>query len=210
VTLDWQIGAIIGVTGIVFTVIFFYLSRREKVEIKYANMQVQLRPVNNGMMDKEAKTKWGRNQLEISEASGIHIECSFSLLYAKGMRDRYISEIWLEFDKHLWKKLKPYFEVYLRVGKASQGELPKLELGKPQLLGIDAWFPARRTFTEEEHKELDDIVQKLLHRYKIGWRDTYGKTQWKTIHQLREIRNMLYSGRAKRLELFRKRIFWKL
>ncbi len=164
-TLSWQLASlIIGALGIATMVTIFLFSRREKVEIEYANMSVQL---------------------EINKATGIRIECAFSLLYVKGTRDHYVSEIWLEFDKHLWKKLEPYFEVPLKAC-FNQDALPKLELGKLKWLGNNLFCPARRALTVEEHKELDDIVQKFLHRYKIGWKDTYGKTQWKIIHQLRE------------------------
>lgn len=168
--MDWQIaGPIIGVLiSILVSVVLYYFSHKEKLEIKYSNMNAQLK---------------------INDATGIQVDCAFSLLYMKGTRDCYVSEIWLELDKHLWKKLKPYFEVYLKISRGfSQDKLPKLELGKPQCLGVDMWFPARRVFSEEERKEIDDIVQKLWHRYKIGWKDTYGKVHWKTVHQLREIR----------------------
>jgi len=165
----WQIAVpIIG--AVAGSALFYYLSHREKVEIKYANMIVQLLETNETTTD-------------------IKIECTFSLLYAKGTRDCYISETWLELDRRLWKKLRKYFEeVPLRMGGIpGPNGLKKLELGKPQPLGIDLSSRARKVITDEEHKELDDLVQKLWQRYKIGWKDTYGKTHWKTINQLREI-----------------------
>ena len=169
--LFWQIaGPIIGLIGIVAMVALFLWPRREKVEIKYANMYVQLLETN--------KT-----------TTGIKIECTFSLLYARGTRDCYISETWLELDKRLWKSLRVYFkEVPLRMGGIPCPDgLKKLELGKRQPLGIDSSSRACRVITDEEREELDNLVQKLWYRYRIGWKDSYGKTHWKTINQLREL-----------------------
>lgn len=170
-TLFWQISSpIFALLAIAVTLVLFIYRRREKVEIKYANIYVQLLETN--------KT-----------TTGIKIECTFSLLYTRGTRNCYISETWLELDKRLWKSLRVYFEeVPLRMGGIpSPDGLKKLELGKPQPLGIDLSSRACRVITDEERKELDKIAQKLWHRYKIGWKDTYGKTHWKTIHQLKEI-----------------------
>jgi len=173
--LFWQIvGPIIGAIGSGFLI--HYLTHREKVEVKHANMLAKLK------MDKDTH---------------IHIEYSFALFYTKGTRDQYIGQIWVEFDKHLWKKLKRYFNIPLIFGGVPMpmsdglghgpGDERKLELGKPQWFGSTWSFPAWRTLTEGESKNVDDLLHKLWHRYKIGWKDTYGKTHWKTIHQLKEI-----------------------
>jgi len=168
----WQIvvpiiGAVAG------SALFYYLSHREKVEIKYPNMVVQLLETNG-------------------TTTVIKMECTFALLYSKGTRDCYVSETWLELNRRLWKRLRPYFEVPLKMGGIPTPDgLVKLELGKPQWLAIDWSFPARRMITEEERKELDDLIQKLWYQYEIGWGDTYGKTQRKSIHQLREIQKIL-------------------
>ena len=167
----WQIVApIIG--AVAGSALFYYLSHREKVEIKYANMSVQL---------------LGENET----TTGIHIEYSFRLLYAKGTRSLYISETQLKFDKKLWKKLRPYFEIPLEINVPPDSVEPKrLQTGKPLDFG-EGWAFAihkGKVISWEEREELESIAQKLWHRYKIGWKDTYGKTHWKTINQLRAIR----------------------
>lgn len=166
----WQIvvpiiGAVAG------SALFYYLSHREKVEINYATMLAILKT---------------------DEGAGIKIECSFTLLYTKGTRDHYVSQIWLELHRRFWEKLFPYFEIPLKI-TFNQDEQPKLEPGKPKWLGFDWWCPARKSkvVSQEKYKNLEDITQKLWHRYKIGWKDTYGKTQTKTINQLKEIQELL-------------------
>jgi len=47
---------------------------------------------------------------------------------------------------------------------------------------------------EEEREELNNLVQELWHRYKIGWKDTYGKTHFKSINQLRDIEKSFKKG----------------
>lgn len=167
--LFWQIAApIIGLLGIGATVFLVLWARREKVEITYTNMFVQLKT---------------------NEATGIQFEYWFSLIYVRGTRDHYVSKIFIEFNKHPWKKLSASFAMPISICKGI-GNLDtpvKLELGKPTQFGHDDFFPARRAISEEEQKEFDSLVQKLWHRYEIGWKDTYGKTHWKTIHQLKEI-----------------------
>ena len=169
--MDWQIIiSLVTLALVIFTIVWGtgLWIRRGKLTITYPQMLVKL---------------------ETGKSTDIKIMCTFSLLYAKGTRDCYISETWLELDRRLWKKLRKYFEeVPLRMGgiPGSNG-LKKLELGKPQPLGIDLSSRARRVITDEERKELDELVQKLWQRYKIGWKDSYGKTHWKTINQLREI-----------------------
>ena len=155
--LFWQIaGPIIGT--LVVGALLHYLSHREKVEIKYATMLAILKA------DKDV---------------GIKIECSFTLLYTKGTRDHYVNQIRLELDKRIWEKLFPYFEIPLKI-TFNQNEQPKLELGKPRHLGFDWWCPVRKdkVLDQKKHKEIEDLVQKLWHRYKIGWKDTYDKTHW--------------------------------
>ena len=144
----------------------YHLSHREKLELKHANMSAQLKT---------------------GEVTGIELKCWFSLLYTKGTRDCYLEEISLELDKHTCEKLRTYFEGYIKMSKGVESPKAKLEIGKPQWFGFEDFFPARRALTEEERKELDDVVQKLWHRYRIGWKDTYGKPHWKTIHQLKDI-----------------------
>ena len=164
-----SIEIILSLIGIVLllvaTVYGVWWRCREKVEIKYPNMLATLKTERN---------------------AGIKIEYSFALLYTKGTRDYHVSQIWSELDKQLWERLFPYFEVPLRI-TFNQDELPKLEPGKPKWLGFDWWCPVRKGITKQELQELDGIVQKLWYHYKIGWKDTYGKTRWKTINQLREL-----------------------
>jgi hypothetical protein len=164
--LFWQIaGPIIGVLGISVAVWLFLLSHREKVAIEFPNMLAQLKT---------------------NEANGIQFEYSFSLIYVRGTRDRYVSEICVEFDKSSWKKLNPHFKLPLRITRGfGHDELSKLEVGKPKQFGYDDFFPARKVISEEECEELDNLVQELWHRYKIGWKDTYRKTHWEMINQLR-------------------------
>ena len=169
--MDWYlIISLATLVLVIFTIVWGtgLWVRREKITITYPQMLVKL---------------------ETGKSTDIKIKCTFSLLYAKGTRDCYISETWLELDRRLWKKLRKYFEeVPLRMGGIpGPNGLKKLELGKPQPLGIDLSSRARRVITDEERKELDDLIQKLRQRYKIGWKDSYGKTHWKTINQLREI-----------------------
>lgn len=168
-TLFWQIA--IPVTATIFiSALLYYLSHREKVEIKHANMSAQL---------------LGENET----TTGIRIQYSFSLLYTKGTRSRYISETRLKFDKKLWENLRPYFHIPLEIDEPPDLlELTRLEIGKPMPLGGGWEFAARKDkiISQEERKELECVTQKLWYRYKIGWKDTYGKSRWKTINQLRE------------------------
>ena len=151
--------------------LFYYLSQREKVEVTYANMIAHLLETNGTI-------------------SGITVECEFSLLYSKGTRERYISETRLELDKQVWGKLRSYFNELPRwIGgiPCSEG-LKELKRGKPEIFGIDFSSKASRVITNEEREELDDLVQELWHRYRIGWKDTYReKNRWKTINQLKEL-----------------------
>ncbi len=170
-TLFWQIAApIIGLLGIGVMVTLFLWPRREKVVITHPNMLIELKT---------------------NDAVGIQFEYWFSLIYVKGVRNRYVSEIWVELDKKIWGKVNSHFKTPLRLSRLfSQEELVKLELGKAEHFGLDAFFPARSVLAEEEYEELDNLVQRLWHQYKIGWKDTYGKTQLKTIHQLRELNKL--------------------
>lgn len=150
--------------------LFYYLSHREKVELKYANMIARLLETDGTI-------------------NGITVECSFSLLYSKGTRERYISETRLELDNQVWKKLRSYFDKLPRwIGGIPCAEgLKELKLGKPETFGIDTSSKTSRAITDEEREELDNLVQELWHRYRIGWTDTYRKKiRWKTINQLKE------------------------
>ena len=134
-------------------------------------------------------------QLKANEANGIQFEYSFSLIYMRGTRDRYVSEICIEFDESSWKKLNPHFKLPLRMSKGfGHDVLSKLEIGKPKQFGYDDFFPARRVIIEEEREELDNLVQELWHRYKIGWKDTYGRNHCRTINQLRDIKRSFKSA----------------
>lgn len=173
--MDWHIIISLATLALVVFGILWgnnLLGRRENVELRSPNMTAGLKIINS--------------------VAGIQIECSFSLIYTKGTRGHLISAICFKLDKHLWARLKPYFKIYLENGKYfSLDALPKLELGKPLWLSHDEWYQARRVITEEEYKKLDELVQELWHQYKIGWKDTYGKTHWKTINQLREMQQLL-------------------
>ena len=171
--MDWILfgqiaGPIIGTLAV--GVLLHYLSHREQVEINYATMLAVLKADKN---------------------AGIKIDCSFTLLHTKGTRDHYVSQTWLELDKRIWEKLFLYFEIPLKI-TFNQDEQPRLEPGKPKQLGFDWWCPVRKgkVISQKNHKEIENLVQKLWHRYKIGWKDTYGKSQSKTIPQLREINKM--------------------
>ena len=166
----WQIAvAIIGTVAGSFLV--YHLSQRERVEVTYANMSARLLETNGTI-------------------TGIIAECAFSLLYSKGTRERFISETRLELDKQVWEKLRSYFNKLPRwIGgiPCSEG-LKELKRGKPEIFGIDFSSKASRVITNEEREELDDLVQELWHRYRIGWKDTYReKNRWKTINQLKEL-----------------------
>jgi len=115
----WQVAVSI-VGAIAVSALFYYLSHREKVEIKYPNLLVQLKT---------------------NEATGIKFEYSFSLIYMRGARDYYVSEIWVKFDKRSWKKLWPYFKIPLRISKlVGRDDLSKLEMGKLKHFGYDDFF----------------------------------------------------------------------
>jgi len=176
--MDWAIaGVIVAIIGVILMWLFFYLPRREKVEVTYSDMSVQLLETNGTITD-------------------IIVKCAFSLLYSKGTRECYISETWLKLDMQVWKKLRLYFNKLPRwIGgiPCSEG-LKKLERGKPQMFGIDFSSPISRVITDDERKELNELVQELWHHYRIGWEDTYGRTHCKTINQLRDIKRSFKSA----------------
>lgn len=169
--MDWQIaGPIIGILGIGVTVFLVVWTRREKIAIQYPNVLLQLK--TNGV-------------------TGIQFEYWFSLIYIKGVRDYFVSEIWIEFDKRPWRKLQPYFKIYRRMSRGySQDELPKLEVGNPRQFGYDDFFPAQKAINREELEKLENLIQELWYKYKIGWKDTYGKFHSKTVNQLRDVNKL--------------------
>jgi len=165
----WQIvGPVVGILGIGVTVFLVVWTRREKIVIQYPHVFVQLK--TNGV-------------------TGIQFEYWFSLIYIKGVRDYFVGEIWIELDKRLWGKLLPYFKIYRRMSRGySQDELPKLEIGNPRQFGHDNFFPAQKAIKKEELEKLENLIQELWYKYKIGWKDTYGKVHWKSINQLKDIK----------------------
>jgi len=171
-TLFWQIaGSITGIAGIIIAIVLFIVSRREKIEVTYSSISVRLLETDGTI-------------------NGLTVECAFGLLYSKGTREHYISETRLELDKQAWRKLRLYFDkLPRRVGgiPCSEG-LKELKRGKPETFGIDFSSKASRVITEDAREELDDLIQQLWYRYRIGWKDTYRKkVRWKTINQLKEL-----------------------
>jgi len=169
-TLFWQIASpIIGVISRGVAVVLFLLSRREKVEVESANMY-------SGVF-------WRGN------TTNIQIKYSFALLYTKGTRDQYITQVWVELDKRLWKKLKQYFEDMPVILDKYLGYRPpaqrKLKLGILKRFDYENTFSTCRTLTASESEEVQKLAKKLQHRYKIGWKNSYGKNRRKTINQLR-------------------------
>lgn len=168
--MDWQIIiSSVTLALVIFTIIWgtgLWL-RRETIKILYPNVLTELK-VDNGA--------W------------IHLEYSFNIFRVRGKRNYYVSEILLELDKHLCEKLRPYFRIPESMSiSLNQQDLRKLEVGKSEHFGYDDDFQAKMTVAKEKVEEFDNLVQKLWHRYKIGWKDTYGEFHWKTINQLRDI-----------------------
>jgi len=165
----WQIvGPAVGILGIGVTIFLVVWMRREKIVIQYPNVLLQLK--TNGVI-------------------GIQFEYWFSLIYIKGERDYFVSEIQIELGKRPWEKLRPYFKIYRKMSRGySLDELPKLEIGNPRHFGYDDFFPAQKEISKEELEKLENLIQELWHKYKIGWKDTYGKFHWKTINQLKYIK----------------------
>ncbi|MBA7591319.1 hypothetical protein ES708_33472 [subsurface metagenome] len=185
-TLFWQIaGPIAVIVSIVISIALFIIPRREKTEIRDANMLAELR-------------------LTIDKKAFINLEYSFALVRIKGTRNQYVSQVYVKLNKRLRNELKQYFEIPLTFGGVpvlssdglghSPGDATKLEPGKPLRFGDTLNFMASRTLTKKERKEADDLVQKLWHQYRIGWKDTYRKrVHWKTINQSREVQKILKS-----------------
>jgi len=169
--MDWQITiSLITLALVIFGIIWGngLWVRRERIEIVYPNMLVQLKT---------------------NEVNGIHFECNFRLTYVQGLREQYVSKIFIKFDKSSWERVRQFYKIPINICKGINHDARvRLPIGHQVQFGHDAFFPTRRDISVEKLEEINNIVQALTHKYKIGWEDTYKNTHWKTVNQLRAMR----------------------
>jgi len=128
-------------------------------------------------------------ELKTDKNNGIHFVCIFHLNYVQGIREQYVSKIYIKFDKSPWKKAQQFFEIPITICKGIKNDVRRVRLpiGQPVQFVHDDFFPTRKDILGKTSEELGNLIQELRYKYKIGWEDTYKKTHWKTVNQLREM-----------------------
>ena len=165
---SWILPTVISIVGtLVISLTLYCFSHREKFVIRYPHLFTNF---------------------ESNDVNVLKIEFWFELIYQRGVRDYYVKKTWLKFNKKVWRKMRSYFDLpYIMGGVVNADEILKLEVGKPEHLGAEYAISTKITLSEYERGQIENMTQKLWHKYKIGWEDSYGKVHWKSISQIRAL-----------------------
>ena len=167
--LFWQIaGPIVGILGIGATVFLIFWTRREKVKINVTKPRYS---VND--FDRVLRVFWSCESQRLG-----------------GEEVRYIAQICLKPDTHIYRELQKYFimpkDGVIRINK-------RLELARGKIVssghGDEAAYPeyevVKETKGTEKWREARQLASELeLKRFEVGlvWEDG-GKSKWKMIKQ---------------------------